>query len=125
EFRDLQVSFLRASVANVEAPTDHGIFATLYRVADQRQIKYIMNGNNVVTEQISVPSYGYSYRDLKHIRAIHRRFGTVPLKSFPQMGFLKSIYYQKLGKIKSISLLNYLPYHKAKAMKVLERELGW
>ena len=31
EFRRLQISFLRASVPNVEVPTDHGITAALYR----------------------------------------------------------------------------------------------
>ncbi|MCL5959987.1 MAG: N-acetyl sugar amidotransferase, partial [Chloroflexi bacterium] len=77
------------------------------------------------TEQISVPSYGYDYRDLRQIRGIHKQFGKVKLKTFPQMGFFKSLYYQKVRGITSISPLNYMPYNKAKAIQILESELGW
>ena len=28
-------------------------------------------------------------RDLKHIRAIHRQFGSVPLRTLPQLGIAK------------------------------------
>lgn len=125
EFRDLQVAFLKASVANVEAPSDHGIFATLYRVADRHEIKYIINGNNIMTEQIQVPSYGYAYGDLKQLRGIHARFGKIKLKTFPQMGFFKRHYYEMVRGIRSISLLNYLPYNKSEAIRTLEQKLGW
>ena len=126
EFRDLQVAFLRASVANVEAPSDHAIFATLFRVADEHGIRYIMNGNNVATEQISVPvSYGYDYRDLKQIHGIHARFGHIRLKTYPEMSLVKSLYYQRLRNIRSISLLNYMPYSRREAVELLEREIGW
>ncbi len=125
EFRDLQLAFLRASVANVEAPSDHGIFAALYRVAAERGIRYIINGNNVVTEQISVRAYGYNFYDLKQINGIHKRFGKVKLKTYPRMGFFKKLYYERVDGIKSISLLNYMPYVKSEAMAFLEREFGW
>jgi N-acetyl sugar amidotransferase len=125
EFRDLQLSFLKASVANVEAPSDHAIFATLYQTASRRGIKYIVNGNNIVTEGIGSISYGYDFRDLTHILAVHRRFGSVPLKTFPQMGFIKIQYYLKVRGIKPVSLLNYMPYNKGEAIRTLEEKLGW
>jgi len=128
EFRDLQLSFLKASVRNVEAPTDHGIFAALYKVADQKNIKYIINGNNFATEGISLPkSFGHAYRDLRHIKGIHRQFGTVPLMTFPQLSLLKRPYYSKIRKIKSVRLLDYFPilYNKFEAIQLLKRENGW
>ena len=126
EFRDLQLAFLKASVANAEAPTDHGIAATLYQTADKQHIKYIVNGVNFVTEGLSGPSeFGYAFRDLRQLRAIHQRFGTRPLKTFPQMGFLKNLYYQKIRGIQSIALLNYMPYNKREAIAELEGKIGW
>jgi N-acetyl sugar amidotransferase len=125
EFRDLQLAFLRASVANVEAPSDHGIFAALYRIAIERGIRYIVDGNNIVTEQISVRAYGWRYDDLRQLRAIHRQFGTKKLKTFPQMDFWTKLYYIKILGIRQVSLLNYMPYVKSEAMKILQDELGW
>lgn len=128
EFRDLQLSFLKAGVRNVEALTDHGIFAALYKVADEKGIKHIINGNNFATEAISLPeSFGHAYRDLRHIRGIHRQFGTVPLKTFPQLSLLKRPYYSKIKKIKSVRLLDYLPtvYNKFEAIQLLKKEFGW
>ena len=128
EFRDLQLSFLKASVRNVEAPTDHGIFATLYKVADEKKIKYIINGNNFATEATSLPeSFGHSYNDLRHIKGIHRQFGTVALKTFPQLSTLKRPYYSKIKRIKSVRLLDYFPtlYNKFEAIQLLEGEYGW
>jgi len=125
EFRDLQLAFIKSSVSNIEAPSDHGIFASLYKIADERRIKYIIDGNNIVTEQISVLAYGWRYDDLRQLRAIQRKFGTVKLRTFPQMGFWKRQYYQRIRRIKRVSLLNYMPYIKSDAMRSLESELGW
>ena len=41
EFRDLQLCFLRASVANCETPTDHGITAILFRMAAEVGTRFI------------------------------------------------------------------------------------
>jgi hypothetical protein len=49
EFRDLQLSYLKASVVDIEAITDHAIFATLYRLAGEKNIKHILSGTNVQT----------------------------------------------------------------------------
>ena len=52
EFRDLQLCFLKASVANAEAPTDHGITALLFRTARRHRVRFILSGSNLVTEAI-------------------------------------------------------------------------
>ena len=41
EFRDLQLSFLRASTPDGEVPTDHAIVALLYRLATKYGLKHI------------------------------------------------------------------------------------
>ncbi|MFK9866896.1 N-acetyl sugar amidotransferase, partial [Escherichia coli] len=50
EFRDLQRAYFKASVLDLEVPTDHMIFGALYRVAARYGIRYILSGHNVATE---------------------------------------------------------------------------
>jgi N-acetyl sugar amidotransferase len=125
EFKDIQVAFLKASVPNVEVPTDHAIKASLFKIASRRGINYILSGSNVVTEGILPRSWGHQADDLKSLKAIHRRFGKIRLKSFPQLSIGKYAYYTLLKRIKSIRILDYIDYNKTKAIQTLEAELGW
>lgn len=128
EFKDVQLAFLKASVRNVEAPTDHAIFAALYRTAAQTGVKFILNGNNSATEFTALPqSFGHAYKDARQLRGIHRRFGTRTLRTFPIMGSFKRPYYTKVVGIRSIRLLDEMPapYVKSVAVECLKRELGW
>ncbi len=125
EFKDLQISFLKASVANAEIPTDHAFLAAIYRLCDQYNIKYILSGSNFATEGILPKSWGYNAKDVKHLKAIHNKFGKVPFDTYPLLGFNRELYYTYVKKIKMVRLLNYVPYIKADAMKTIEKELGW
>ncbi|MFQ1063064.1 N-acetyl sugar amidotransferase [Bordetella trematum] len=125
EFKDLQMSFLRASVPNCEIPTDHAITATLLNTARRIGTPYVINGSNVVTEGILPISWVYYSHDLKHIRALHARFGTQRLKTFPQIGLPSFTLRILRGKYRMVNLLNYLDYDKAAAMQTMQNELGW
>lgn len=125
EFKDIQISFLRASVPNVEVPTDHAIKAALFKIASQRGIKYILSGSNAVTEGILPHSWGHQADDLRSLRAIHRRFGQIKLKTFPTLSLGMYTFYLYVKRIQSIRLLNYIDYNKRDAIRVLENELGW
>jgi N-acetyl sugar amidotransferase len=125
EFKDLQMSFLRASVPNCEIPTDHAITATLLNAAKRTGTPYVINGSNVITEGILPISWVYYSHDLKHIRAIHSRFGKTRLKTFPQIGLPSFTLRILTGKYRMVNLLNYLDYDKAAAMKVMQEKLGW
>jgi N-acetyl sugar amidotransferase len=125
EFRDLQKAYLKASVIDIEAITDHAIFATLYRLAGEKKIKYILSGTNVHTEQTLPKSWVHPKADHINIKSIHRRFGTLPLKTFPFMdGKVKRYYHQIIG-VRSVSLLNFVEYDKNKVKQLIEKELGW
>src|SRR5215216_1805108 len=50
EFRDLQLSYLKASVLDFEVPSDHAIYATTYKYANKYNIKTIITGLNTTTE---------------------------------------------------------------------------
>ncbi len=125
EFRDLQISFLKAGVANAETPTDHAFLAATYHLCSKYNIKYFFSGSNFATEGILPQSWGYNAKDVKHLKAIHKQFGKIPFKTYPLLGFNKEFYYTYLKGIKMIRLLNYVPYVKADAMKIIQDELGW
>jgi len=125
EFRDLQLSYFKASVINMEVPSDHAIIAVLYKIAEEHHIKYILFGHNQATEQTMPRSWTFNTNDLVNLHAIHRKFGTRELKTFPQMGLKKYKYYSNVKKIIPFYPLNYVRYIKKEAIEIIENELGW
>ena len=125
EFIDLQLSFLKASVPEAENPTDMAIQGVLHKVARKYRIKYILSGGNYATEGILPKSFQYNAKDLRYLKAIHKRFGTVKLKTFPAFGFRHEFVYKLFYRIKILYPLNYVPYDKDKACNILKNEFGW
>ena len=125
EFKDLQLAYLKASVVDIEAITDHAIFATLYRLAGKKNIPYILSGTNVQTENTLPKSWIFAKSDHINIKAIHKAYGSVPLKTFPFMDAKVKRYYQQIKGVKSISILNYLDYNKEAVKTLIQQELNW
>ncbi len=133
EFRDLQLAFLKAGVANVEAPSDHGIFACIYRTALGKNIPYLLSGVNAATESNcpigkkarAIFSYGYRYDDLKHLMALHRQFGSRPLKTYPTLSYWHRFWLERSKKILRFDPLNYMQYIKADAIAMLQQRTNW
>lgn len=125
EFRDLQVSFLRASVPDGEIPTDHAIGGLLYREAARRGIRHIISGSNVVTEGMLPASWVYGVADWRYIRGVQLRFGSRPLKKFPHYGLADLAWYSAVRRIRSFRILDYVPYVKDEVLKLLVDRLGW
>jgi N-acetyl sugar amidotransferase len=125
EFRDLQLSYLKASVVDIEAITDHAIFATLYRLAGEKNIRHILSGTNVQTENTLPKSWIFPKTDHINIQSIHKEFGTVPLKTFPFMDAKVKRYYQQVKGVRSVSVLNYVDYNKQAVKDLIQKELGW
>ena len=125
EFRDLQLAFLRASVPEIETPTDMAIPAALHRVAADHRVKYIISGGNYVTEGILPAAWHYNAKDLVFLKAVHRRFGERRLTTFPTFGYLDEMFYKFVRGIRTIYVLNYVPYSKPAAIRLLQDELGW
>ena len=125
EFKDIQTSFLKASVSNIEIPTDHAIWALLIKTAAKHKISYIIAGNNVVTESIMPSSWLYGSKDSKFIKSIHKQFGKVKLKTYPSLTTFDYIYYLLLKGIRWVPILNYIDFVKKDAKKLLIDELEW
>ncbi|MBT4864789.1 MAG: N-acetyl sugar amidotransferase [Planctomycetaceae bacterium] len=125
EFRDLHLSFLKASVANSEIPTDHAIVAILYRLAAKQNVRFILGGGNLATEGIMPASWMYDAKDLRFLKSVHRRFGKVKLKTFPTFTLGNFAYWTFAKRIRTIPILNYMHFNKQEAIGLFERELGW
>jgi N-acetyl sugar amidotransferase len=125
EFRDLQLCFLKASVANCETPTDHAISALLFKMASKVGTRYILSGSNLVTEAIMPNSWGHYNQDLKHIKGLHKIFGGKALNTIPLISLFDYLYYVFFKRIRQIPFLNFIDFNKDKAKEILSRELGW
>jgi N-acetyl sugar amidotransferase len=125
EFRDLQLAYLRASVVDIEAITDHAIFATLYRLAGERKVRYFLNGTNVQTENTLPKSWIHPKSDHINIKSIHKAYGTLPLKTFPFSNAKVKRYYQEVLGVRSVSVINYVDYNKKQVKELIQKELGW
>lgn len=125
KFKKLQATFLQAGVINAEIPSDHLITATAFQIANEYNIKYIISGGNVVTESIMPYSWSFPARDLKHIKAIFKRFAGKSLKGLPTMSLAQFNYYKWIKRIKIINILDYYDYNKASSIKLLEQKVSW
>jgi N-acetyl sugar amidotransferase len=125
EFRDLQLAFVRASVPEIETPTDIAIPAALHSVAAEHGIRFVFAGGNYVTEGILPRTWHYDAKDVRFLKGVHRQYGSGKLRSFPTFGFVKETYYKFVKGIRIVYVLNYVPYSKAEAMRKLQEELGW
>jgi N-acetyl sugar amidotransferase len=124
EFRNLQLAFLKASVVDIEVVTDHAIFASLYKIAIEKRIQYILSGVNYVTEFILPDKWIHDKRDHIHIKAINDKFGSMPLLHYPLFSTKLKVLAAWRG-IESILLLNYYPYNKEAIKQFISSELNW
>ena len=126
EMRDLQIAFLKASVLNQDIPQDHAFFSTLYRSAQQFGVRNFLSGVNFSSECVVPPGWGYPSIDGKHAKAIHTRFGSIPLESYHFMGLAEFLWLTRVRKQLAIHRpLNYLNYDKEAARQQLTHEYGW
>lgn len=125
EFRDLQLSYIKAGVVDLEVPTDHAIYATWHRLSRKFNIRYVLNGNNFITESIMPPSWIFNKSDAVNLASIHKQFGSKKLKTYPIYQPLDQLLYTLFFKVNVVKPLNLLPYNKSKAKEVLKSEFGW
>jgi hypothetical protein len=125
EFRDLQRAYFKASVVDLEVPTDHMILGALYQITTKNDLKYILSGTNIATEAILPRRWYYPKFDLANLRDIHRTFGTLPLRKLPALGFWQTIYYNQIRGVGSMALLDLIDYNKIAAKDLLTERYGW
>ncbi|MCU4175082.1 N-acetyl sugar amidotransferase [Carboxylicivirga sp. N1Y90] len=125
EFKDIQLAYLKASVIDIEVVSDHAIQATMWKLAKERNIGYIISGTNIVTEHILPSSWIYSKMDYANLRDIHQKYGSKKIKTYPTLNFKKYVYYTGFHKLVPISILDYVDYNKEEVKATITKELNW
>ena len=124
EFRSLQLAFLKASTPDSEIPSDHAIGALMKGFAAKEDVPLIW-GVNFTSESILPKSWSQGHMDWGYIKNVNNLFGTKKLKDFPHYTVYKRIYWNRIKRLRTFSLLDYIDYDKEKAKKFLIEELGW
>ncbi len=126
EFKDLQLSYFKAGVVDLEFPTDHAILASMFKIAKKHKIKCVLSGHNVVTEGTYLPkSWVHSKFDYLNLKDIHKQYGSIKLKTYPYLSFIKRLYNFYNSQFEYIQLLNLVDYNKFEVKKKLVSELSW
>ena len=96
-----------------------------FRLAGKFRVKFMLNGGNVVTEAIMPVSWRHTKVDKSNLLDIHKKFGTLKLKSYPTAGIIKQQIYKFIYKIKNVKILNYVGFDRESVISRLKSELGW
>lgn len=128
EFKELQLSYIKSSVVDIEVLTDHAFMTVLYEQARKWNIKYVIAGMNIVTEQVLPRHWVFSKGDTVNIKAIQKIFGTKNLKSFktyPFLNYKNKKYCDDVLKMEVITPLNYIDFKYYDVKNLIKRELDW
>jgi N-acetyl sugar amidotransferase len=123
EYKDLQRSFLFASVPSVDIPTDHAFITVLHKIAYKKHIKYIFLGSSFRTEGAGSVEWSL-HNDEKFILDIQKKFGTRPLKEFPIRSIRDWITWRFRGN-EVVRPYYITEYNNEKVSSILTEELGW
>jgi N-acetyl sugar amidotransferase len=123
EIKDLLRSYMIAGLPWVDIPTDMAIKSILYRIAAKEGVKYVLRGNDFRSEG-SQP-FEWTYGDGRQINAVHKKFGRVKLKSFPNYTIVNTLVNGVFRGIKSVYPYYYLEYKKNEAMEFLKEKFDW
>ncbi|GAA4753375.1 N-acetyl sugar amidotransferase [Flavisolibacter ginsenosidimutans] len=124
EFKDIQLSYLKASVVDIEVVSDHAIFATLLKLCLKHNIHHSLIGRNIYSEFLMPKSWLFNKSDHVNLLDIHKQFGTKKLKTYPLNDTLLKKRVAVHG-ISELNILDYVDYNKAEAKKIIAEQLGW
>ncbi|MEX1189803.1 MAG: N-acetyl sugar amidotransferase [Bacteroidia bacterium] len=123
EMKDILRSYLLAGLPWLDNPTDQAIKAILYTYARKEGVKTVIIGTDFRSEG-KQPSE-WTYGDYKQLSFVHKTFGKVKRKTYPENMLLKTIWAAYIRKIRLISPFNYIAYDKKAAQEFLEKNYDW
>jgi N-acetyl sugar amidotransferase len=123
EVKDLIKAYMKAGLPWIDIPTDLAIKAVLYKIASKEGIKNILRGNDFRSEGTQPTEW--TYGDGRQLKYIHKKYGVVKLKTFPNYTISSLVYYGFVKGIKSIYPYYYLDYNKNKAQSFLTENYKW
>ncbi len=123
QYQNIYKAFFKASVPEIDTPTDIALATVHYEAAAKYGVKHIWEGHSFRTEGISPP--GWFYMDAKYIEKINENYGDGDLANLPMLWLDKWINWISVDKIKKFRPLYYLDYNKEEVKKMLQKRYGW
>jgi N-acetyl sugar amidotransferase len=123
ESDDILRAFLLAGVPEFDASTDLAFAQVLRSAAAKFGIRYILEGHSFVEEGVTPMSKNYF--DGKYIEDVHRKFGRLKMKTYPNLTFFQFMKWVLFYRQKFIRPLWYINYSKAEAKVMLKERTGW
>ena len=123
EMDDIFRAFFFAGTPDLEAPTDLGLAVVLNKACEQYGIKYIFEGHSFRTEGIC--PLGWLYMDARYIASVHKRFGRLPMKTFPNMWMKDFIRWTLTQPLTKVRPLYWIDYRKEDVKAMLAAKYDW
>lgn len=126
EIKDFQLAMFKSGTPYLDLPQDIAFIGVLFQYAAKHNIGTILNGGNISTECVSYAQKYFYFADMAMVRDILRKYGTVPMDSYPFTStFYRKIYMPYVRGVKMVKPLNMMPYVKDEAMEELRQTYGW
>ena len=123
EVKDLLRVFMLGSLPWIDVPTDLAIKSILYKIASQEKVLYVLRGNDFRSE--GTQPFEWTGGDARVLKYLHKKYGKVKLKTFPNYTLFNLLYYGLVKRIESIYPFYHLDYQKQEAKKLLIDQYNW
>lgn len=126
QYMDLIKSFIRAGVPAIAIPQDNVLQACLKNYAKKYNLRYFLSGANFSLESILQRGNGHVAADGVHVRAIHKKYGEVPINNLPIITLFDRYIGQKyISRINTLRPLDLVDYNRERAIKELRENAGF
>lgn len=126
QYRDLTLSFFKASVPDLAIPQDNLILAALTDAVKQYHLKYLLHGSNFAMESILQSGNSYTAADSVHIRAIQKKFSGKPIDKLRLTNTFENSVFKRFRKdVIRVKPLNLIDYRFDKVLQELEAFCGY
>jgi len=125
EFKAIQLSYIRASVIDIEVVTDQAIRNTLIKQALKFNIPFILSGNNLRTEGILPNSWIFNKSDQVNLKDIYTTYGSGKFETYPRLSDWEMVKVRKMNKVNRINILDYIEFNKDEAKGLIISKLEW
>ncbi len=130
EMRQMQLAFFKTGHAGLDAPQDHAFIAQVDKFSEKLGVKYILNGYNICTEIVANPASWNEgagpTADKTYIKDVMRKHGGFKTKNYIYTtGFRHKFWLPYVKGVKTLTLLNYVPFTKRSMIDTLVNEYGY
>lgn len=125
QFYGLMKAYMRAGVPNLAVPQDNITIATVYENLRKNKLKYFAIGGNFSLESILQKGNTHPYVDVSNLKCINKLFGDGSIDKLPLLSVSRKIYDNKILKIKTPRLLNYVDYKRDNSFLELNKFCGF